>query len=391
MFSISGLNFTLRLTEKFLDVLIGDFLRRAENQALETKIPLVGKVSIRLSDIGILNLRFLKDRTHFTLNFHIDILPESRILPQIKGRITMENSLKFLKDENLEVEYKVMQAEWLEGPTSASGKTLKIIQRISAALLKNTDKMEEIVENRIRMELSAGGLSARLQQILPTGFMVGDHNLHVSSFHLRYWKAHIHDQDLLVEGQMDGQIDKISSAVTEMSIENLQALQVTSILIDQELINLLLKASLSQINAEMPSLTLDDLSMLLEQDKLTLWLLPRQLNKPIRLVLRLKYHEQRGLLELIECSVKSGEQSGLLVKALLKLFSGKIEDMIENYFPIDLETFVTALLKDLGRRNTPVMITPQALKFQEIRFDHHKLVVLSNFDLMIKPETDLLQ
>ena len=109
--------------------------------------------------------------------------------------------------------------------------------------------------------------------------------------------------------------------------------------ISQQFINKILRANIGQINVLLSSRPVKSRRFSSEDQTSSFdifQLYPAGLPKrPIELLLKLMYQPELKMIELLDCQISANEEAGMIIRGLFKLMSGKLEDAVEKYFPLD--------------------------------------------------------
>lgn len=388
LLEFSGQRIGVYLGAKDLQYLINKPLQNIGNQEFVTQIPILGAIKARVEDISIEDLKIIGNQLDIVQILNLNIIPVSKLVPSFSGTIQVKSLLSLEKSEEVKVGYKVRQIEWLKGPQSGKGRHLSLVRRLSKSLLKQTDILERMIEARIKIELAPASIKSRLKQF-KSSFPLRGKPIRISDFGLRDWSIQIREEQMDIFCQIDLCLEEGSAGTTNILVEEQEVLPDTRLKISQDLVNRFLQDEIESLNKQVGSLKLEKVWTEITDDRIIVWLLPRQLNKPIRMDLSLQYLENGSLLTLVDCAVKSGDESGLLVKALLRLFSGKIEDVIENYFPIKVEMLIAKIQDQLTEEGMPFSISLDDLEVRELRHIDQKIEIISAGPLLIQLRENL--
>ncbi|MCB0666865.1 MAG: hypothetical protein KDC80_13615 [Saprospiraceae bacterium] len=376
LLEVSGLGIDVNLRAKDLQYLISKSLQNIGSQEFVIQIPVLGAIKACIEDISIEDLKIVGNQLDIVQILNLNIIPDSKLIPSFSGTIQVKSLLSLEKSHELKVGFKVRQIEWLKGPQSGKGRHLSLIRRLSKSLLKQTDMLERMIESRIKIELAPASIKSRLKQF-KSSFPMRGKPVRISDFGLRDWNIHIRGEQMEIFCQVDLYLEEGSAGTTNIRVEEQEVLPDTRLKISQGLINSFLRDEIESLNKQVGALQLDKVWTEIKDDRIIVWLLPRQLNKPIRLDLSLQYLENGSLLTSVDCAVKSGDESGLLVKALLRLFSGKIEDVIENYFPIKVEVLIEKIQDQLVKEGVPFSVSLDDLAVRELQHIDQNIEILS--------------
>jgi hypothetical protein len=283
------------------------------------------------------------------------------------------------------VEFKILNFEWLEGPDSSKGKPLKLIKRLSSQMLESSEVIANIIEKKLSERLTSEELEKWIASLIPT-LMIGRLPLRINTLSLRLSQISIQPSILTFDIGYALQIsDGPSNLKVKVSFGEIAVIQPSTLTITEELINKLLLANIGLINELMSSslVKIEGLSLMIQPQVLQISIVPsRFTKKPIELLLKLNYQPELGLIELLDCQISANEEDGIIIRSLLRLISGKIEDAIEQYFPLDPIESLKVLMANISDQS-PIKLHFDNLHILDMRLMEEKLSLLLQYSMQI--------
>lgn len=390
LLSLKKQHFTIRLNDRDLNELVSKSSENLVNQIFKVKVPLVGVLEVQISALKINELKIIDKEMNFLQMITLEIHSRSAIMPDIQGKIQISNVLSIQKLEEATAELKITDIAWIEGPTSGSGKSLGLIKKISEGLIKSTDVIENLLETKILESLTSAELEKTFLEFLKKIDFTRYH-LAIQSFELKEWEMRLEDGHLILEGMIDLTITSSQSIEPEITVkgDKLSYLDSSEITISEEILNHLLSSNLDQLNElmERAHVQLSRVSVVIGDDLLIIIVLPNKLKSTIDIDFYLKFNRDTSQLQLIDSQIKSN--GGLLIKTILKVFRGKIEELIEKYFPVKIPDLLNRLENGIQGLEVPYDLSLQQMLIEDIRFGSQNIDMVYRGSLVISSKGQL--
>ena len=343
MFDLKRLEIAIEIDSNELQILIQNASQSIINQAIKKNFPLLGAVEIQVIRLDTPTVKISANILKFLHLIAVKINPSSSLIPEIHGEMRLESDLLMVKTDESTVDYKITQAQWIDGPTTQKGKSLGLVRKLTSVLLKNTDIIESLVEDRIRESLTSAGLRSMLQKV-PKQVAFSNLTFHLATLHILGWDLLVEEPHLRIKAVLDAQVDINRSDNPAILVESqgYEVPETCELFLSDILMTKILSSQLDKINTRLDTLPteLKDAKIEIDQGNIILWLLPSQLRKPIRISLALHFDKKTNCIVLDRCDLDSSSKSGFLVKGAIKLFGGKLEEFIARYFPITLSPLI---------------------------------------------------
>ncbi|MCB0685673.1 MAG: hypothetical protein KDC53_04085 [Saprospiraceae bacterium] len=384
MLEIKSQYFVVHADENQLQFLLNKYAQRVENETHSTSIPMLGQMDVSTSEISARTIKVSTEGIKFDLELSIALNSEKSLIPDVGGKVQVKGMLKIRKVDDLDIEIKIIEMQWLDGPHSANGRPLSLVKSVSALILKRTDLVENLIEKQLRYRLTSRGIEAMLHDF-PPQLEARNLMLTLVYLHLSQWEMRCHDSYIELEGVLDlgmtvgGGNDR--SIFVESKTINREL--DTEIGVSGDEINQVLSAQLSEISERLP-FQLKGLSVQIDGDTLVVNVLPENLKQPLQVQLSTHFDRQSSQLQLIDCQIRANE-SGFLLKTLIKLFSGKVENIIEKYFPIDINSILEGMQGQMKSINKPVVMELLDAEVKDVRFERNQITVVLSDKLLILP------
>ncbi|MBK8506569.1 MAG: hypothetical protein IPL46_32855 [Saprospiraceae bacterium] len=386
MLDFDNHGFTLILHEEDLKKIIHDGSQNIVNQTYSLNLPILGSALAQTTYIRSTKVQLANDQIYYNLEAGLEIRPKSGLLPNVFGIVQVESSFRLDIDDSPKVDFKILNFEWLEGPSSSKGKPLKFIKRLSTQLAKGSDVIASMVERKISKKLTSEEIENLIANHIST-LRIANLPMYIKSLSVRFARISIKPSHLSL---YIGYSLRISYEVCPFDVKvcfgEIDTIPAPTLTISEKFINKVLQVNLGKINVLLSSspVKIQDLSLEIKPQMVKTSIIPKRFTeKPIELLLRLMYQPELRMIELLDCQISANEEAGMIIRGIFKLVSGKLKDTIEKYFPLDPAEKLKVLMDSIPDSG-PFAVHFDHLKFLDIQFLEGKLCLVLEYLMQLE-------
>ncbi len=339
------------LTSSDVRILLSSGVEHMGVVRIDVALPLGRRALVSVRSIEFDSVEF--DKTEIVASSSIEFVVESNAfyLPSFKGELNIDWVIDLLinRGQLIRKNIRLANVQWQNYPLKLNtSKRIPFAKRILRRIVKNINKIEQSLENEIDRKIQQKDLSLTIpmsiwEQINSSSLEIANAKIYLGRLLLVNDRIEL---DFVISGHCwVDEHSKNHSSKIDFSVMASDHKSTLMYLSEADFNNVLSK-HINLINEKVPTdlFKVQELNIGFFPESVFVSVLPEtDLKLPVTAHLSLEYKKEKRKLILSDVEVASERDTSVIFRSLLGLFSGKIEQAVENYFPVKEEEMMAYL------------------------------------------------